>query len=116
MVRFHTLRLDGELNIYRAQDTRQQLLRTVAGLASQPEPQALDIDLSGVSEIDTSGVQLLLATMRYAQSQGMDTRLVRHSVAVVEAMTLLGLDGYLSNTPQGKAAVQTQAPRPSADF
>lgn len=42
--------------------------------------------------------------MRYAQSQGMDTRLVRHSVAVIEAMTLLGLDGYLSNTPQGSTA------------
>ncbi|WP_144640579.1 lipid asymmetry maintenance protein MlaB [Bordetella genomosp. 13] len=106
MVRFHTLRLDGELNIYRAQDTRDQLLQTVAGLAGQPEPQALDIDLSGVSEIDTSGVQLLLATMRYAQSQGMDTRLVRHSVAVVEAMTLLGLDGYLGRPAPGWNAAQ----------
>lgn len=97
MIRSNTLRLAGELNIYCAQDTRLQLMQTVTGLAGQSEPQALDIDLSGISEIDTAGVQLLLGTVRYARARGMDVRLVRQSMAVAEAMTLLGLDGYLSH-------------------
>jgi len=95
MTHVRTLRLDGELTAYCAQAARQQLLQTLTDQAARGGPQALEIDLSGISEIDTAGVQLLLAALRYAGAHGVDTRLVRESAAVAEAMTLLGLDGYL---------------------
>lgn len=95
MTTIRTLRLDGELTIYCAQETHRQLLQTLADQASEGGPQALEIDLSGVSEIDTAGVQLLLTMLRYAGAHGVDTRLVRESAAVAETMALLSLDGYL---------------------
>ena len=50
-----TVRISGAMTIAEALETHQQLVKTLAGA------QNLVVDLSDVIEIDTSGMQLLLA-------------------------------------------------------
>jgi anti-sigma B factor antagonist len=92
-----TLRLDGELTIYTAQETRLILLQSLAGLADDPTQTVLQIDLSGVSEVDTAGMQLLMAARQQAQAQDKDVRLVGHGPAVTEVIELLGLPAYFAD-------------------
>jgi len=77
--------LDGELTIYRAAELKPLLLQWPAGEG------AVEIDLFGVDEIDTAGVQLLLLARREAQALGRALRLVGSSRAVDDALTLLNL-------------------------
>jgi anti-anti-sigma factor len=85
------LRLDGELNIYRAAELKPLLLQA---LDSAPQ---LEIDLSGVTEIDTSGVQLLMLAKRRSQALQRELRLANHSPAVVEVIELLDLAAYFGD-------------------
>ncbi len=80
-----TLRLAPELTIYSAAQVRQELLDALGASAS------LTLDLSGVCELDSAGVQLLLAASRHARSHGGILRLRAHAPAVQEAFKLLGL-------------------------
>ena len=86
------LALDGELNIYRAQALREPLL----ALLAQDAP-LLTIDLSGVSEIDSAGVQLLMAAKRQAQATDRRLVLVGHSPSVIDAFALLDLTGWFGD-------------------
>ena len=79
------LPLDGELTIYHATGLRTALLEA---LQAQP---ALDLDLSGVTEIDCAGVQLLLAAAQAAAAAGGRIALRSRSTAVDEAFATLGL-------------------------
>jgi anti-sigma B factor antagonist len=79
------LALDEEMTIYRAAEIRLVLLAAL----EQGTPLALD--LSPVAEIDTSGVQLLLAARRHAAVSGVPLALCGYSAAVEEAFGLLGL-------------------------
>lgn len=79
------LALDGELTIYRAAELRAALL---AALEAGP---ALALDLSGCTEIDCAGVQLLLAAQRSAAEAGGAVRLQARSEAVDDALATLGL-------------------------
>jgi anti-anti-sigma factor len=97
------LRLDGELTIYSAQETRQLLLHSLAELAQEPAPATLEIDVSGVSEIDTAGMQLLMAARQHAREQGKDIRLAGQGASVTEVIALLGLGDYFSE-PAAPAA------------
>lgn len=74
------LRIEGELSIFRAAELKPALLPLTA---------LTEIDLSGVTEIDTAGLQLLLLARRAAQAQGQALRLVATSPAVDELFTLL---------------------------
>jgi anti-anti-sigma regulatory factor len=57
------LAIEGELSIYRAAELRQWLDEQL------PLDAELCIDLSGVTEIDTAGAQLLLAGQRLARER-----------------------------------------------
>jgi anti-sigma B factor antagonist len=87
----HVLRLDGELSIYRAAELKPVILQAVE---SSP---LLEIDLSGVTEFDTAGVQLLLLAKRCAHERGHELRLVRHSAAVVDVLQLLDLAAHFGD-------------------
>ena len=58
-------------------------------LARLAQSQALEVDLAGVTEIDTAGVQLLLMARRAAQASKKELRLVAHSSAVSALFDLL---------------------------
>lgn len=86
------IRLDGELTIYRAQEIRQALLDALATAGP-----SLTVDLSGVSEIDSAGMQLLMAARRQALAEGRTLALAEHSPAVVEAFVLFDLAAWFGD-------------------
>lgn len=72
--------VDGELTIY-----------SVASLASGLQslgPGPLDIDLSGVTDIDTAGLQWMLMAKRFP---GLSVRFLKHSPAVLQLLELSNL-------------------------
>ncbi|QET06490.1 MULTISPECIES: STAS domain-containing protein [Cupriavidus] len=82
--------LDGELTIYRAAELREALM------AALPAPPAsIVIDLAEVSEIDSSGVQLLVATQRAAIAAGVALAFSDASPAVRDVLGLFNLSTAL---------------------
>lgn len=84
----------GELTIYRAAELKQQVLDAMATGADTV------FDLSGVEEIDTAGIQLLLLAQREAAARGGTLRLEAPSAAVREALDLLAVTALLNTTNQ----------------
>jgi len=82
--------ISGEMTIYAAAALRDDLFPFVR--ASQ-EP--LQIDLSQVTALDTSGLQLLLMLKRIAKLAGVDAALTETSSAVQDVLTLCRIDASL---------------------
>lgn len=85
--------LEGGLTIYRAAEVKDQLLGALV-LADR-----LQVDLAGVTEIDSAGVQLLLLARRTAETMGRALHLSAHSAPVREVFDLLALDGRFAAVP-----------------
>jgi anti-sigma B factor antagonist len=100
------LALDGELGIYRATELRDTLLKALAGL---PAGATLELNLAEVSELDSAGVQLLIAAKKAAQAAQHDVRLVGHSPAVLEVFETLDLAGHFNDPLLLPAAIGRQA-------
>ncbi len=83
-----TLRIEGEFTIFRAMELKP-------GIFSNPLPE--EIDLTGVTEIDTAGVQMLMLAKRDAIAQQRELRLVGHSRAVIEVFELLNVAAYFGD-------------------
>lgn len=79
------LAINGEFTIYTAADWRERLLNAVVGQSD------VELDLSEVSEIDTAGLQLLLATRREVRAAGGSLHLAAPSPAVVDVLNFCGL-------------------------
>ncbi|WP_382434579.1 STAS domain-containing protein [Giesbergeria sinuosa] len=86
-----SLRIDGEMTIYRAAELKQLLLEPL-----QPHA-TVEVNLSGVTELDTAGLQLLLLAKRTALQQEGQLRLVGHSPAVLNVFDLLNLAAYFGD-------------------
>jgi anti-anti-sigma factor len=82
------LRIEGELTIFRAAELKDVLLSAQA-------PQ--EIDLSGVTEMDSAGLQLLMAAKQAATTAQRTLRLVAHSAAVIEVFELLNVAAYFND-------------------
>jgi len=78
-------RLDGDITIYDATILKTELLTALN------DGQILEFDLSGVEELDTAGLQLLLMLKAEAQAEGRQVRFVQHSSAVREVLDLCDL-------------------------
>ena len=76
------LMLVGEVTIFQAAELKSQLL-------DDPRPQV--IDLSGVTEIDSAGIQLLLQARKMAQASQTDFQLLALSAEVTAVFDLLRL-------------------------
>jgi len=83
-----TLHVEGELSIYQATELKQ------AWAAALEQPGPLEIDLSNVSEMDSAGVQLLLATKQAAIGQGREFQVTGYSAAVLDVLEMLNLSAY----------------------
>ena len=81
-----SIHVEGDLTIYEAAEARASLLALVDGA------RAVELDLADVGDIDSAGLQLLLAT---ARTLGGQLSLAGASAAVIEAIGLLGLDRHL---------------------
>ena len=86
------LSLDGVLTIYSVAQAQRELPAKLA----KRKVQALD--LSGVEELDTAGVQFLLWLKREATSRGVELSIVNHSPSVVEVLDLLALTAAFGDT------------------
>ena len=83
------MRIAPELTIYGAAELRAELL---AALAATAPGATLTLALDDVCEVDSAGVQLLIAARRHAQASGAQLALTGHSAALLDALALLGLD------------------------
>ena len=88
------IRVCGEMTIYTAAQIKQPLVDAVCG-----NPDNIQLDLSGVSDFDTAGVQLLLLAHREALAGGRHLRLVAESHIVRDVLTLFGALGMLKDAP-----------------
>jgi anti-anti-sigma factor len=77
--------LQDELTIYRAAELKLLLLGT---------PRPLNLDLSGVTELDSAGVQLLMQAKKMALQHQESFQLQAPSAAVSEVLALLNLQNY----------------------
>ncbi len=93
------LAMGPELTIYHAAEQRTTLL---AALAAHPD--GLALDLGEVAEIDSAGVQLLLAAHREGQLRQQPLRIARTSTAVDEVFTLMGLSDFFADSADSAAA------------
>jgi len=84
----NTLRIEGELTIFRAMELKPAILAT---------PPVTKIDLSGVTDLDTAGLQLLMLAKKTARAQQRDVTLVGHSPAVLEVFELLNVAAYFGD-------------------
>jgi anti-sigma B factor antagonist len=83
--------IDGELTIYRAADLKAQLLDALR------QARVLELDLAGVTELDTAGLQVLMLAKQAASADQRELRLVRHSPAVVEIFEMLDLGAFFGD-------------------
>ncbi len=81
----------GAMTIYEAIEHKQALLGALA------ECEDLEIDLSGVSEMDTAGIQLLVLAKREAARHDKRLRLTAHSAASLDAIDMYDLGGYFGD-------------------
>ena len=85
------LALGPEMTIAYAAELRETLL--AAAMAGEGD---LHLDLGGVSDFDSSGVQLLLSARLGLQARGHGLRLTAASPAVRDALRLFGLADLLA--------------------
>lgn len=83
--------LDGELTIYRAADLKLTVL------AALRQARVLEIDLSGVTELDTAGLQVLMLAKQTAAAEQRELHLLKHSPAVVEIFEMLDLVAFFGD-------------------
>lgn len=83
--------ITGELTIYTALELKDKLL---TGLSAT---EYLDLDLSGVGEIDAAGLQLLVMIKQQATALGKVLRFTGHSPVVLDLLDLSGLAGFFGD-------------------
>jgi len=93
------LSLGGDLTIMRAADLRETLLARLA-----EAPPVLALDLGAVSDFDSAGVQLLLATRRALHEAGARLVIVAASPTVRSSLALFGLGALLEPAAEGGTA------------
>ena len=87
------LRPEGDLNIYRAVEFRDALLKAIAGHGD------LDLDCTAISEFDSAGLQMLLAARREIAAAGGRLRLISPGAALLDVLRLSGVDGRFEIAP-----------------
>jgi anti-sigma B factor antagonist len=87
--------LGGSLTIYEARDAHQALLAA----ASAATPGAWTLDIQALEELDSAGVQLLLALDKHLRRRGAELRLLQPGPAVRELLDLLRLQTLYPTHP-----------------
>ncbi|MBI5886084.1 MAG: STAS domain-containing protein [Deltaproteobacteria bacterium] len=80
----------GEFTIYAAADIKARLVESLG------QGRMLDVDLEGVTEMDTSGVQLLILARREADMLGKGFRVSRCGEAAAAAIDVYNLREFFN--------------------
>jgi len=83
--------IEGELSIFTAATERLHLLDAFESGNEE------EVDLSQVSEIDSAGIQLMVAAKREAATRSTSLRFTGHSPAVFDIIELCDLAGHLGD-------------------
>ena len=83
--------IEGELSIFTAAVLRQRLLDAIA------TGKEVEVDLSQVGEIDSAGIQLMVAAKREATARKQSLRFIGHSPAVFDIIELYDLSGHFGD-------------------
>ncbi len=83
--------IEGEMTIYVAQELKSELLAPIK------DNDAIEIDLSQVTEIDAAGLQLMLVTKIESLARGIKLGFINHSAPVQEMLVLSDLVGYFGD-------------------
>lgn len=83
--------IEGELTIFAARALRETLLNALQ------DGDEVEIDLSGVNEMDSAGLQLMIAAKREAMAQNKSLRFIGHSPAVLDTLDLCELSAYFGD-------------------
>ena len=85
------LHIDGDMTIRTADGLKKELMKHFA------KPCEREIELSGVSEMDTAGMQLLMLAKREANWDNTPLRLTGHSPAVLGVIDTYNLAAYFGD-------------------
>ena len=85
------IEIKGELSIFTAAILRQQLLDAL------DRDMDVEVDLSAVSEMDSAGMQLMVAAKREAGVRNKSLRFTGHSPAVFDILELCDLSAHLGD-------------------
>ena len=85
------IEIKGELNIYTVAALRLQLLEALDAANE------VEVDLSAVAEMDSAGMQLMVAAKREAAQHQKTLRFSGHSPAVFDVLELCKLGGHLGD-------------------
>ena len=83
--------LDGELDIYAAASFHEAFMPCLNDCKS------IVIDLSEVSEMDTSCFQVLIQAKRECEETGKEMQMVSHSPAVLEILDLYDMENFFGD-------------------
>jgi anti-anti-sigma factor len=83
--------IEGEMTIYRAADLKVTVLEALR------KTKVLEIDLSGITELDTAGLQVLMLAKQTAAADKRELRLLQHSHAVMEIFEMLDLVAFFGD-------------------
>ncbi len=83
--------INGEMTI----STAAELLRGIAAPLVRSEE--IEVNLAGVSEIDSAGLQLMVAAKREAVTKNKTLRFVDHSQPVLDVLDLCDLAGHFGD-------------------
>lgn len=64
-------------------------------LAANAESESLQLDASGVEQIDCSGLQLLVSLLKTRRRSGRTVSIVQPSAVLIRAARLVGLDRWI---------------------
>lgn len=85
------VKIDGEMTIYHAMDMHEKFRSLLANCTD------LEVNLAGVTELDSAGLQLLCALKREAAGAGVALRIVEHSAAVIDVIDTFQLAGFFGD-------------------
>ena len=91
MTETKTLSIHQDLTIYQAQALKDELLSALA------TADRLELDLAGVAEIDTAGLQLLILAKREAARRDKALAITAHSPAVQQTLDFCNLVGVFGD-------------------
>lgn len=83
--------LEGEMTIYRAAELKETIKPHI------DHASVIEIDLSKVSEIDSAGLQLLIAAKLEAMIRDKQLHFVGHSKPVLELLDMCDLGGFFGD-------------------
>lgn len=95
-----------ELTIYQVEKLRQKLVKII------PHIRRLKLDLSRTMELDSAGIQLLLALQRECGRTGLDFQITATSAPVQAALAVYQLDRSLAPPNTNDAMTMNEAARP----